>query len=89
MKCIRYRKRRKTQVWHYFPWNWDIEPGDLLVDAWGGLMRAVESCGNNQSRSGTLNTRAIKPPLPGMIAEIRDGEVWWVERIHAPPESER
>ena len=74
----RYRKRRSTRVWVYSPWNFQIEPGDLIVDSLGQLCRAVESRGPNQSRQGLLTTRDIPAPDRGVVAKIRRGEVWWV-----------
>ncbi len=76
----RYRKRKTAKVWPYNPRNFQIDPGDLMVDWNGSLYRAEESSGSGKRRLGELTPRYIKPPDNKARAVIEDGEVYWVWR---------
>ncbi len=79
MSGIRYRRRRSARVWEqYSSWNLDIEVGDLLTRN-GELFRAEESGSWWTRAAGVLYPRKIKSPRPGMKAEVRDNEVWWID----------
>jgi len=55
----------------------DAEQGDLMVSNDGKLFRLEKSSGWGAKSAGVLYPRTIKPPRDGMVAMIRDGEVWW------------
>jgi hypothetical protein len=74
---VRYRRRRSAKVKAYYAWDWDAEPGDLMVSGAGELFRLENSRGRDKAAAGDLTPRQIAPPQSGMIAEILDGEVWW------------
>src|SRR5713101_5121799 len=74
----RFRKRKAARVWRYNPWAWDAEAGDLMVSHNGILMRLEESNGWGKRCAGELTPRTIKPPQPGLIAEIIGDDVWWL-----------
>lgn len=78
---IKYRKRRSTRVWGFSPWNFDIEPGDLLVDGDGKLYRATQSRGKNMRDAGELTAVEIPPPGSGFIARMSPDrqDVFWVK----------
>ena len=73
----RYRRRRSAAVLQFDSWNFDAEPGDLMVNGLGQLFRLEESRGRNQRDSATLYARKIQPPADGLVATIRGGEVYW------------
>lgn len=75
----RYRHRKSTRVFPYNPWNFDAEPGDLMVDQNGKLFRLRESSGYQKRGAGELTMVEIKPP-PGLIAVMwGPNEVWWAK----------
>lgn len=76
-KPIRYRKHRKTRVLRFNPWNFDAEPGDLMVANGVQLFRLEEARTPSVSAVGELYPRVIKPPHPGMRPWLVDDEVWW------------
>lgn len=75
----RYRRRKTSRVWRYHPLNTDAEPGDLMVAYDGRLFRLEESSGWGKRMAGELTLRTIKPPRLGLRAELREGEIWWVQ----------
>jgi len=77
---IRYKRRRSARVYHWNPWNPDIEIGDLLVDHRGKLYRAEASTGWGKRKAGDLTPREIKPPDDTMKAIIVGDEVFWVAK---------
>lgn len=77
----RYRKRLKTQVWHYSEHNFDANSGDLMVKRNGTLVRLEESSGWGAKNAGILYPRTVKPPWPGAKAIIRNGDVWWTDEV--------
>jgi len=75
----RYRHRKSTRVFPYNPWNFNAEPGDLMVDQNGKLFRLKESSGYQKRGSGELTPVEIKPP-PGLFAVMWGmDEVWWAK----------
>ena len=48
-----------------------------MVSNDGKLFRLEKSSGWGAKSAGVLYPRTIKPPRDGMVAMIRDGEVWW------------
>ena len=74
---IRYRRRRSAKV---NPSEDDAEAGDLYVQ-FGKLIRCEEPTGWGARNLGLLYPREIKPPFPGMIAVVKDGEIYWKNAI--------
>lgn len=79
---MRYRRRRSANVLLYNPWNFKAEPGDLMVTNGGTLFRLEESSGWGKRMSGVLYPRQIKPPQKGMVAVIKDDEVYWTHNAN-------
>lgn len=77
-KIREYRSKGKVYGWN--PWNWDAEPGDLMVNNLGQLFRIAKSRGRNKAAAGDLTPVLIKPPSPELCAAIIDGRVWWVKK---------
>jgi hypothetical protein len=73
-----FKKRNKTKILSYNPWNFDAEPGDLMISLLcGKLMRLEESRGNAGSM-GILYPRFIHPPIGyDKIICIQD-KLYWV-----------
>ena len=80
----RYRRRRSAKVLHFNQWNQEAEQGDLMVDSTNGkLYRLEQSSGWGKRMSGELTPREIPPPYDGLIACIKDDEVWWIKPPNA------
>lgn len=73
----RFRKRRRTRVLPWCPWNWGTEPGDLMISAVGNLYR-LETPHSLCARNGILYPRRILPPAGFSRAVLEDGEIYWV-----------
>lgn len=75
----RYRRKRSSKVLNFDSWNFDAEPGDLMVDYRGKLFRLEQSSGWGKRNAGELTPREIKPPK-GCIAVILDNEIYWQKK---------
>jgi len=60
----------------YNPWNFDAEPGDIMVKRDGRAYRLYERKDSNVSASGELFMRQLK--REGCKATIKDGELVWL-----------
>lgn len=78
MVKIRYRKRKTTRVLGWNPYNFDAEPGDLMVGH-GKLYRLEDRRIGPMAALGELYPREIQPPSPNLKAIKLEGEVFWVD----------
>lgn len=86
----RYRRRRSAKVLRYDPCNQEAMPGDLMVDLFTGkLYRLEQSSGWGKRMSGDLTPREIPPPTDGLIACIKDNEIWWMKPPNDSGQPER
>lgn len=79
---IKYRKWKKTRVLRYSAYNFDAEPGDLMVSGYGEgkLFRLEGRRIGPMAAIGELYPREILPPINGMKAVIEDDDVYWVDK---------
>ncbi len=64
------------KVLTYNPWNFDAEPGDIMVGCTGEAWRLYERRGGPRAAAGELCMRRLK--RKGMKAEIKDNKLVWV-----------
>lgn len=78
---IRYRKRKKTRVLWYSEYNFDAEPGDLMVSRFGDgkLYRLEDRKYGPMAALGELYPRLIHPPSKELKALRQGNEVYWVD----------
>lgn len=80
-------KNRKGRVLTYDERNWDIEPGDILVDGFTGKAYRAEVNSSEPTRNaGILYPRKLKPPFKDAKAIIEDGRMYWVSEWSSPLE---
>jgi len=64
-------------------WNWDAEPGDIMVSSkWGTAYRLYESNGWYKRMRGKLSRREIKKP--GYKAIRKENEKGIIELVWLP-----
>lgn len=63
-------------VLRYNPWNFDAEPGDIMVSHDGRAWRLYESNGRQKAAAGELSMRELK--RKGMKATIENNKLAWV-----------
>jgi hypothetical protein len=78
---IKYRRKRSSKVLAYNPWNFNAEPGDLMVDHSGNLFRLEENPSPIIRAGGELRPRRIKPKKTNMKAKIINKEIYWVRKL--------
>lgn len=64
-----------AKVLPYNPWNFDAEPGDIMVGN-GRAWRLYERKGSPSAAAGELCMRELK--RKGMKAIIEDGQLRWI-----------
>lgn len=80
MTKIRYRKRKSARVFPFSAYNFDAEPGDLMVVPYSTILYRLEDRRIGPlAAAGVLYPREIKPPLAGLKSIIEEGEVYWVD----------
>jgi len=63
------------KVLRYNPWNFDAEPGDIMVSHDGRAWKLYDRPGSAKSCAGELSQRELKKP--GCLADIVDGKLVW------------
>lgn len=85
-KRIKHRKRKDTKILGWNPWNFDAEPGDLMVGH-GKLYRLEDRKRGNMAAAGELYPRLIKPPVEGLFAILDGEDVFWIDKeTYSQPE---
>lgn len=71
---IRYRRRRCSAI---NPREAVAERGDFIVRD-GQLLRLRTPRSPARAAAGLLYCAKIKPPADGLVAQVQDGEIYWV-----------
>ncbi len=65
------------KVLGYNPWNFDAQPGDIMVDrSTGKAWRLYERKGGPSAAAGELQMYPLKKP--GFRATIQNGQLVWI-----------
>jgi hypothetical protein len=72
--------KRTGVVTGWNPWNFNAEPGDIMVKPDGTAYQLEVSRGRNKAAAGELTPRELKKP--GYRATIQDGKLVWVQELH-------
>ena len=65
-------------ILRYNLWNFEAEPGDIMVAPNGRAWRLYERRGSQSAAAGELCMRELKKP--GMRATIQNDELVWIKK---------
>jgi hypothetical protein len=78
MEVRAMRTKTTGKVLPYDPYNFNAEPGDIMVDFVNGRAWRLYETPGARSRSGELSMRELKKP--GMIATIQENKLVWIPK---------
>jgi len=70
------RQLREGKILPYDPWNFNAEPGDIMVAVFSGRAWRLYEPPGQAAKAGELSMRELKKP--GMKAILEDGKLKWI-----------